>query len=69
MNDWELLQEYARNQADEAFTALVARYIGMVHSSALRQVDEPQLAEEITHGPSSHCLARNWKASLSGLAR
>jgi RNA polymerase sigma factor (sigma-70 family) len=48
MTDLELLAEYSRNRSDEAFTALVERYIRLVHSSCWRQLGEAQLAEDAT---------------------
>jgi RNA polymerase sigma factor (sigma-70 family) len=47
-DDMELLREYARRQSEPAFEALVARHLSLVHSAALRQVRDPNLAEEIT---------------------
>jgi RNA polymerase sigma factor (sigma-70 family) len=47
MDDAALLQEYARTGAEAPFTALVQRYAGMVYSSALRQVRDPQAAEDV----------------------
>ncbi len=47
-HDLELLREYADRRSEEAFATLVARHISLVHSSALRQVRDPALAEEIT---------------------
>jgi uncharacterized protein (TIGR03435 family) len=47
-DDLTLLREYARNNSEDAFAALVTRHIALVYSVALRQVRDPQLAEEIT---------------------
>jgi RNA polymerase sigma factor (sigma-70 family) len=47
-DDLTLLREYARRNSEEAFAALVSRHINLVYSVALRQVRDPQLAEEIT---------------------
>src|SRR3954468_20323285 len=48
MEDAALLQEYARNETESAFTALVERHIGLVYSAALRQVRDPHLAQDVT---------------------
>ena len=45
--DLELLRQFTRDQAQDAFTALVKRHVNLVYSAALRQVRAPQLAEEI----------------------
>ena len=47
-DDSALLRQYAGNNSEEAFAALVARYINLVYSVALRQVGNPHHAEEIT---------------------
>src|SRR5689334_15460723 len=47
-DDLALLREYAHRDSEEAFAALVSRYVNLVYSVALRQVRDPQLAEEIT---------------------
>lgn len=49
MDDWQLLQNYVERNSEGAFHTLVARHIDMVHSSALRQLqNDSQLAEEVT---------------------
>ncbi|HWX18782.1 MAG TPA: sigma-70 family RNA polymerase sigma factor [Candidatus Binatia bacterium] len=46
MSDWELLSAYV--QGDErAFEALFAKYFRMVYTTAMRQVGDPHLAEEV----------------------
>jgi RNA polymerase sigma factor (sigma-70 family) len=47
-NDHELLEQFVRKQSQDAFTALVDRHLNLVYSAALRQVQSPQLAEEIS---------------------
>jgi RNA polymerase sigma factor (sigma-70 family) len=46
-SDLELLDQYLRQGTQDAFTALVEQHLGLVYSAALRQVRQPQLAEEI----------------------
>jgi uncharacterized protein (TIGR03435 family) len=46
-DDMALVREYAANRSEAAFAALVERHIGLVHSAALRQVRDSQLAEEV----------------------
>jgi RNA polymerase sigma factor (sigma-70 family) len=46
--DITLLQEYAQNGSEAAFAELVSRHINMVYSSALRQVGDASLAEDVT---------------------
>ena len=47
-DDGALLRQYAGNQSNEAFAALVARHIDMVYSVALRSAGDRHHAEEIT---------------------
>ena len=46
--DPQLLARYARNGSEDAFAEIVRRHLNLVFSAALRQVRQPQLAEEIT---------------------
>jgi RNA polymerase sigma factor (sigma-70 family) len=48
MDDMTLLREYAQHNSEAAFAELVSRHVGFVYSAALRQVRDPQRAEEIT---------------------
>lgn len=47
MDDWQLLNEYAVRGSEDAFRELVGRYAGMVYHLALRQVRDPQAAQEV----------------------
>jgi uncharacterized protein (TIGR03435 family) len=47
-DDIALLREYARNNSEAAFAALVSRHVNLVYSVALRSVRDPHLAGEIT---------------------
>ena len=48
LDDHELLAEFARNESEAAFAALVARYVNLVYAAALRFTGNPHHAEEIT---------------------
>jgi RNA polymerase sigma factor (sigma-70 family) len=47
-DDLELLRAYADDGAEDAFRTVVERNLGLVYSSALRQVSDPHLAQEVT---------------------
>ena len=47
MQDSLLLEDYVRRNSETAFQSLVARYLNMVRSTALRQVRSAPLAEEV----------------------
>jgi RNA polymerase sigma factor (sigma-70 family) len=47
MHDSQLLEEYVTRNSETAFQSLVSRYLNLVHSTALRQVRNAPLAEEV----------------------
>ena len=47
-DDLALLRAYADTGAEDAFRTVVDRNLGLVYSSALRQVSDPHLAQEVT---------------------
>ena len=48
LTDYELLVDFARSEAEEAFATLVERYVNLVYSTALRFTGNSHHAEEIT---------------------
>jgi uncharacterized protein (TIGR03435 family) len=48
LDDHDLLAQYARENSQTAFTALVSRYLNLVYSVALRKTSDAGAAEEIT---------------------
>jgi uncharacterized protein (TIGR03435 family) len=46
-DDMELVREYAGSQSETAFETLVSRHLNLVYSSALRQVSDAHLAQDI----------------------
>jgi RNA polymerase sigma factor (sigma-70 family) len=46
--DHELLAEFVKNGSESSFSALVARYVNLVYSTALRHTSNPHHAEEVT---------------------
>src|SRR5436190_8696723 len=48
LNDIALLRQYAEQNSEEAFAALVSRHVNKVYSVALRHTRNPHQAEEIT---------------------
>jgi RNA polymerase sigma factor (sigma-70 family) len=50
MTDSELLHAYAENRSEDAFAALIDRYIRLVYSACVRQLSDRHLAEDATQG-------------------
>src|SRR5687768_15201341 len=48
MTDQALLEEFVRSGSAQAFRGLVARYVGLVRASALRQVRDHHVADDVT---------------------
>lgn len=48
LDDHELLARYAQGRSEAAFESLVARYVNLVYSAALRFTGNPHHAQEIT---------------------
>jgi len=46
--DQQLLQEFTESHSDSAFAELVARYLDLVYSCALRLVEDPHTAKDLT---------------------
>jgi RNA polymerase sigma factor (sigma-70 family) len=46
--DTELLRQYAHQNSEAAFAALVTRHVPLVYSAALRKTGNPSAAEEVT---------------------
>lgn len=58
-DDWKQIETYvsSRQGAERAFAAIVERYLGLVFSAALRQVNDRTGAEEVTQAGGSGLLA------------
>ncbi len=48
LDDMALVRKFASNRTEAAFEVLVARHINLVYSVALRQVGNPDLAQDVT---------------------
>src|SRR5436190_2338483 len=48
LDDMQLLRKYVDSGSDEAFETLVHRHLNLVYSAAVRKVNNPDLAREVT---------------------
>ena len=48
MDDWQTLRNYVDHNSEEAFAALMARYLGLVYSVCRRELTDDQSAEDVT---------------------
>lgn len=71
-SDAQLLRDYAQGGDERAFRELVGRHTDFVYSAALRQVDSPDLAADLTQGVfidlahKARSLAGTCSGSLAG---
>ena len=47
-DDSELIRRYAREADENAFATIVQRYVDLVFSAAVRMVQDPHLAQDIS---------------------
>lgn len=66
-SDAALLRDYAERGVEDAFAEIVRRHTNLVYSAALRQVESPDAAAEITQN-AFVALARGAQSLLSSLA-
>jgi len=48
MDEWRLLRQFIEDNSQPAFAGLVERYINLVYTTALREVRDASLAEDVT---------------------
>jgi RNA polymerase sigma factor (sigma-70 family) len=69
-NDQVLLRAYARVRCEASFSELVHRHVDFVHSTALRILRDPSLAEEVTQRAflalAEHSAKLQERASVTG---
>src|SRR5262250_1822343 len=69
-NDQVLLRAYARDRCEASFSELVHRHVDLVHSTALRILRDPSLAEEVTQrvflALAHHSAKLQERASITG---
>ena len=69
-NDQVLLRAYARDRCETSFSELVHRHVDFVHSTALRILRDPSLAEEVTQrvflALAHHSAKLQERASITG---
>ena len=69
-NDQVLLRAYARERCEASFSELVHRHVDLVHSTALRILRDPSLAEEVTQrvflALAQHSAKLQERASITG---
>ncbi len=66
-SDWDLLEQHARENSEDAFAEIVRRHVDLVYSAALRQVRSPQLAEEVAQSVFTDLARSAGKMSGTGI--
>src|SRR5262245_33894521 len=69
-NDQDLIGKYVRSRCERSFGELVHRHVDLVHSTALRVVRDPGLAEDVTQrvfmALARHSAKLRGRTSLAG---
>ena len=70
-DDWQLLRRFTKNNSQEAFAALTARYLSLVYSVCLREVHDLEMAQDVTQAVflllARPALASRSKTALPGI--
>ena len=59
--DFELLRDFARNGDQLAFTSAVRRHLNLVYGTALRKVEDPGGAQEVTQNVFATLARKAWQ--------
>jgi len=61
LSDFELLRDFLRRGDQGAFTAVVRRHLNLVYGTALRKLEDPSAAEEVTQNVFAALSRKAWQ--------